>query len=155
MDALVKLYELPNTRNISDDLSDNGIVIRHAMAYEKAKITDWVSNNFSPAWADECSAAFNQQPITCLIAIKENRITGFACYECTQKNYFGPTGVLEKERKNGIGKALLVESLTSMKHLGYAYAIIGSCDGIEDFYKNTVGATPIPGSSPGIYKDKI
>jgi hypothetical protein len=37
---------------------------------------------------------------------------------------------------------------------GYAYAIIGGA-GPTGFYVKTVGAMPIDGSTPGIYRDKL
>jgi hypothetical protein len=38
-----------------------------------------------------------------------------------------------------------------MRQAGYGYAIIGGV-GPADFYVKTVGATPIEGSEPGIYR---
>ena len=63
----------------------------------------------------------------------------------TALSFFGPTGVSEKARGRGIGLQLLIQSLLEMKHMGYAYAIIGSA-GPVDFYKKAVGAIEIPGS---------
>jgi predicted N-acetyltransferase YhbS len=58
--------------------------------------------------------------------------------------------VLESERGKGIGKELLVRSMIGLRELGYAYAIIGGA-GPTDFYEKTLGAIPIPGSTPGVY----
>ena len=155
MDALVKLYDLPSTEEIMDYLSKDSIIIRHAMPYEKTTILDWVKNNFNQAWADECAVAFNLQPVSCLIAMKDGDILGFACYECTQRNFFGPMGVAVQTRNKGVGKVLLRRCLSEMKSMGYAYAIIGSCDGAEEFYIKSVNATPIRNSHPGIYSNRI
>lgn len=155
MDALVKLYELPDSEEVISTLSKDNIIIRHAMSYEKTAIQDWVRTNFTQNWSDECTAAFNLQPVSCLIAVKNGNILGFACYECTQKNFFGPMGVADQARNTGIGKALLLESLQSMRELGYAYAIIGGCDGMETFYRHTINAQPIQNSSPGIYTNRL
>jgi predicted N-acetyltransferase YhbS len=62
--------------------------------------------------------------------------------------------VLETERKQGIGTALLLAALQAMAAEGYAYAIIGAA-GPAEFYAKTVGAVPIAGSSPGIYADLL
>jgi hypothetical protein len=37
-------------------------------------------------------------PISCFIAVYEKSIAGFACYDATCKDFFGPTGV-KKEFK--------------------------------------------------------
>ena len=50
---------------------------------------------------------------------------GFACYDTTHKNFFGPTGVDAAKRGQGIGTALLLATLHAMREAGYMYAIIG------------------------------
>ena len=110
--------------------------------------------NFGIYWANETEAAFAKLPVNCLLAQRGNEILGFACFETTAKNFFGPTGTLESMRGKGIGKALLIQSLQEMKAMGYAYAIIGGV-GPADFYKSTVGATLIEGSEISIYQHLI
>jgi hypothetical protein len=41
-----------------------------------------------------------------------------------------------------------------MSAVGYAYAIVGGA-GESRFYAETVGAIEIPGSTPGIYRDRL
>ena len=86
--------------------------------------------------------------------VRAARVVGFAGYECTRRAFFGPTGVAEAERSRGVGKALLIESLWGLRELGYVYGIIGGAGPIE-FYQQTVGATIIPDSEPGIYADLL
>jgi len=150
MDALVKLYDLP----ISKFDKDN-IIVRRVMAYEKTQLLSWVNSQFGSSWSDECSVAFSNQPVSCLVAINNGSIVGFACYDCTLKNYFGPIGITEDFRNLGIGSHLLITCLNVMKNNGYAYAIIGGCDEQLDFYLKSVGAIPIEGSTPGIYSNRI
>jgi len=151
MDRLVRLYDLPNFDLIK--LKEQGINIRHAMAYEKTKVISWVKKHFWQEWTDECEVSFSNAPISCFIATKDSKIIGFACYEATCKNFFGPIGIDESFRGKGVGKALLISSLNAMKNMGYAYAIIGGGDGVDNFYSKTINAIPIDGSTPGIYKD--
>ena len=82
--------------------------------------------------------------------MQEKRIVGFAAYEVTRRNYFGPTGVREDLRGSGLGAALLFRCLESMREMGYAYAIIGGV-GPAEFYEKVCGAFVIPGSETGIY----
>ena len=79
-------------------------------------------------------------------------MVGFAGYECTRRGFFGPTGVIPAAQGKGIGKALLLASLTALREMGYVYAIIGAA-GPVDFYQKAVGAIVIPDSEPGIYTD--
>jgi predicted N-acetyltransferase YhbS len=151
MDMLVKLYALPDSRPSYDRLRQAGIVMRRALAPEKHKVTAWVRQAFSEAWASEAEVAFSRQPVSCFIAVQQKKIVGFACHDATCPNFFGPTGVDPKAQKNGIGKALLFACLEDMKHEGFGYAIIGGV-GPAEFYAKAVGAVAIEGSEPGIYR---
>lgn len=150
-DMLVKLYELPSVRaEEMEVLKNKGIRIRRALAPEKHLVVQWVRETFGHTWGNETDVAFSRQPISCFIAIREKQIIGFACYEATCRNYFGPTGVLESCRGLGLGKILLLKSLHALHQMGYAYAIIGGV-GPADFYTKIAGAIEIPDSTPGIY----
>ena len=151
MDMLVKLYALPDSRPAYDRLLGAGIVMRRALAPEKHKVTAWVRQTFSEAWASEAEVAFGRQPVSCFIAIQKGKIVGFACHDATCPNFFGPTGTDPAARKSGIGTALLFACLEDMKQQGFGYAIIGGV-GPAEFYSKAVGAVPIEGSSPGIYR---
>ena len=128
--------------------------MRTARAYEKSLVIDWVNQLFGSGWASECDVAFSHQPITCFLATQNGTIIGFACYESTWKNFFGPLGVAEQARRHGIGTTLLLACLHAMAAQGYAYAIIGAT-GDPAFYVKTVGAMPIEGSEPGMYRDRL
>jgi GNAT superfamily N-acetyltransferase len=153
-DLLVKLYERPDVKPQVDKLRTEGINVRKAMAFEKRQVVEWVEDNFGQGWSSECDISFSNHPTTCFIATENSRIIGFACYDTTAKNFFGPMGVAKQARNRGVGKALLLSALDAMSHLGYAYAIIGSADSIG-YYRKAAGAIEIPGSSPGIYRDRL
>ena len=151
-DMLVKLYELPDFNSALNKITKLGVTIRHPDSLEKTPLIHWVQETFGPRWAKECDVSFTSSPVTCFIAEKEKRIIGFACYDCTAKNFFGPTGVVEPDRGKGVGKALLFSCLHAMKEMGYGYAIIGGV-GPADFYTKAVGATIIEGSKTSIYAE--
>jgi GNAT superfamily N-acetyltransferase len=151
MDMLVKLYDLPDSGPAFDRLRQAGITMRRALAPEKHKVTAWVRETFSEAWASEAEVAFSHQPVSCFIAVQQKKIVGFACHDATCPNFFGPTGVDPKAQKNGIGIALLFACLEDMRQQGFGYAIIGGV-GPAEFYAKAVGAVAIEGSEPGIYR---
>lgn len=151
MDMLVKLYDLPDSGKLKSQLAEAGVSLRRALAPEKHKVIAWVRDNFSEYWASEAEVAFGRQPVSCFIAVKGGKITGFACHDVTCRNFFGPTGVEPKARKGGVGTALLLACLEDMKHAGYGYAIIGGV-GPADYYAKAVGAVAIEGSEVGIYR---
>jgi len=151
MDMLVKLYDLPDPCPAFERLRKQGIEIRRALAPEKHKIVAWVRENFSEGWASETEIAMTRQPISCFVAVKEARVVGFACHDATYCNFFGPTGVESQARKKGIGTGLLFACLEAMRQQGFGYAIVGSV-GPTAYYSKAVGAVPIEGSEPGVYR---
>ena len=153
-DLLVALYSLPDSRPALERVREQGVVVRTAMACEKLRVVGWVRAVFGDGWAGECDVAFARQPVSCFVAIDGGRLAGFACYESTCRNFFGPMGVAATARGRGIGSALLLECLAAMRAQGYAYAIIGGA-GDGGIYRNVAGATEIAGSSPGIYRDRL
>jgi len=153
-DLVVKLYDLPDHRPWLERLQKEGLTIRRALSCDKHIVVEWVRKTFGKLWASECDVAFAGRPISCYIATKEGQIVGFSCYDSSMKNFFGPVGVAEQARGRGIGTALLFKCLRAMASAGYAYAIVGDA-GSPEFYEKTVNARVIPGSSPGIYFDRL
>ena len=157
-DMLVPLLDLPPVEALIAKLRTRDIVVRRAYPFEISQVRAFAERHFSVGWADEISVGFARQPVSVFIAIDQSgekgRIVGFAAYECTARDYFGPTGVVEPHRKRGIGKALLLASLHGLRELGYAYAIIGGAGPVE-YYAKAAGATLIEESEPGLYRDLL
>ena len=147
-DLLVNLLRLPALEEARE------FNVRRAQPWEISEVRRFVSENFSPNWADEISVGFARQPITVFIATIDRELVGFAAYECTRRGFFGPTGVIQSARGKGIGKALALASLWALREMGYVYAIIGAAGPVR-FYQKTVGAIIIPDSEPGIYTDAL
>jgi predicted N-acetyltransferase YhbS len=154
IDMLVRLYDLPDSREIHRRVADQGITVRRARAFEVHTVRDFVRTHFSPKWVSEVEVAMSRQPIACFIATKDKAVIGFSCHDTTSRGFFGPTGVSEPARGSGVGKALLFSSLEALRELGYAYAIIGGV-GPREFYARACGAIEIPGSDPGTYTDLL
>jgi predicted N-acetyltransferase YhbS len=150
MDYLVNLSSLGPDPALDQRVAKAGVTIRRALAPEYDLVTDWVRRKFSAGWAGETAVSMMRQPPTCFLATSEQKLVGFACHESIARGFFGPTGVDEAVRGQGIGHALLLASLLDLKTMGYAYAVIGDV-GPSEFYERTVGATQIPNSEPGIY----
>ncbi len=148
-DMLVKLYDLPPLQPALDAVARSGIGVRRAGNADQPAALAWVRAVF-PRWATETETAFTHDPVTCFVALRGEAVVGFACYDATCPNFFGPTGVAETQRGQGIGRALLLAALHAQKAQGYAYSIIGGV-GPADYYAKAVSAVVIEGSTPGIY----
>ncbi len=150
-DMLVKLYDLPEDAALAVP-KDESVQLRRAMAPDKLRVVEWVKEHSGRSAAGECDVCFSHTPISCFLATRGKEILGYACYDATAPDFFGPTRVLDEEQGGGIGRALLLRSLAAMRAEGYAYAVIGGV-GPQEFYAKCVGATLIPGSNPGVYRD--
>ena len=156
-DMLVKLFKI-DCFDIEKEkeLLKEGIRIKKALAPDLEKVKEFARIYGGDNWASEVCAAFANHPVSCYIATHNKQIIGFACYEATAKAFFGPTAVKEEFRKKGIGKALLMRSLFSLKELGYGYAFIGmpSPKAIH-FYESATGGVMIDEDGSGIYTQMI
>ena len=152
-DMLVRLYALPELAPVLADVARAQVTVRRALTAEKATVTTWAWTHF-PNSVAEIESAFCGLPVSCFIATRDRQILGFACYDATAPNFFGPEGVAENARGQGIGKALLLAALHAQRAQGYAYAIIGGV-GPAAFYAKVVGAVDIADSTPGIYADML
>ena len=151
-DMIVNLKDIAYTAS-----KDENIKIKRAFAGDKEKILQFVRENFSASWAGEAECACLQSPSQCFIATKEGKILGFACYDVSAKGFFGPIGVLEEARGDGVGTCLLTRTLETMRSAGYGYAIIGWVGDAEKFYRKTVGANFIEGGTPenSVYSNMV
>ena len=153
-DMLVKLYDLPEDAQTARP-RDESVQIRRAMAPDKFRVVEWVKEHSGLSAAGECDVCFARPAVSCFIATRGKKILGYACYDATAPDFFGPTRVLDEEQGGGIGKALLLRSLAAMRAEGYGYAIIGGSEEATPFYQKECGATPIPGSERGLYARMI
>ncbi len=131
-DMLVKLYELDRYEDNRKALQTQGVSIQPAMAADLGRVQRWITEHFGEG----------------------REILGFAYYDATAKDFFGPTGVDEAARGLGVGRALLLATLKSMAANGYVYAIIGGAGPVK-FYETCCGAAVIEGSSPGYYRNLL
>ncbi|HWQ59439.1 MAG TPA: GNAT family N-acetyltransferase [Clostridia bacterium] len=139
---------IANLTTLPENKIPEGIALKRAISCDKSRILAFIRLHFGRQWADETEYALNREPQGCFIATENGKVLGFACYDATAKGFFGPTGVALSQRGRGIGRALLIRTLEGMREAGYGYAIIGSVDDAEGFYKKTLGASYIPGGEP-------
>lgn len=152
---LVRLYDLPERDRYDAAVRDLDIDIRRARSYEKGQVLEWVASRFSRGWSQECSVAFARDPITCLIAVHQGHVVGFAAYEVTCRNFAGPIGIDPDFRGSQLCNALACRVLHSMADTGYAYAILGGLKDLAPLMTRYFKAIEIPGSTPGIYTSRL
>ena len=94
-DLLVKLYDLPELEPAIARQRTQGVTIRRGIAPEKHLVLPWIRRHFSEYWVSEADVGFASLPTTIMLAHRGDQLLGFACYDTTHKNFFGPTGVDE------------------------------------------------------------
>jgi GNAT superfamily N-acetyltransferase len=147
---LVRLLHLPPLEPELARMEAQGIAVRRPNPFEWSPLREWIGKRFARSWIDEAGVAFARTPPTAYLAFREREILGFAVYDCVWRGGFGPTGVDEKERGSGIGRALLLACLHAARDEGYVYYQIAGV-GPADFYRKAVGAEVIAGQHPNVY----
>lgn len=63
-DMLVKLYNMPHSRDIEENLFRNGIKIKIALVPDRSRIIDFSRTCVKGDYSDEVQAAFSNNPVT-------------------------------------------------------------------------------------------
>ena len=151
MDMLVKLYALPPSRDVFERLAKGGHHDAPRARSGKAKGRRLGPTEFQRRLGQRSRGSVFPPTGLLLHRDQEKEILGFAYHDATCPNFFGPTGVDQNERKNGIGKALLFNCLGSHEAAGIwlrHYRWRGPC---RVLYKDGRRGTD-RGSEPGVYR---
>lgn len=133
------------TWNLEVELGDvtAGDDVRRPSHDEAERVLAFVERAFGRIWRFEAAKAFEREVPPAFIAEKDGELAGFAVHDVNNRGlgWFGPTGVEPGMRGRGVGGKLLLASLSDLRRLGYARAIIPWTDAL-DFYRKAAGANP-------------
>ena len=111
--------------------------------YTNEKINDvvnYVAKEFRPSWAEHVKEAIESGDAkeTLTLLKYKNKICGFAMRKMNDEiNRFGPLGISESIRKEGLGSLLVEYKMQEMKDQGLDYLFFLSAEGkMKDFYIN-------------------
>jgi predicted N-acetyltransferase YhbS len=105
-------------------LLEEGYSFQAALHEQKEEVTQWIRSNFGPFWSYEVSEAFRHSTPSVTLALKGGKMVGFSAHGALELDWFGPIGVVEGERRKGIGSVLLFKSLINMREEGRRSATI-------------------------------
>ena len=150
MDMLIKLH---GAAFDAATLGPGHATLRKPIGPEQGIVRAWVGHQFGPGWESEAQVALGNRPPTLWVASRAAELLGFACFDATALGFFGPVGVVEGARGQGLGAALTRVCLRAMRDAGYGYAIVGGV-GVPAFFERLAGAVEIADSTPGLYRDQ-
>jgi N-acetylglutamate synthase-like GNAT family acetyltransferase len=129
----------------SPKIAPSEITFRKAILEDTAFLKKFVEKEFGNGWLDAIENGFQEENIPIYIALQNNHIIGFACFDVVRrkKGLFGPMGTSILNRTQGIGYTLLHHCLKEMQEIGYEYAVIGEAGPLE-FYEKSCNAIIIP-----------
>jgi GNAT superfamily N-acetyltransferase len=143
--------EKRHTFNLEADLSaipdasigDSRDEIVRATRSDATRFLGFVESEFGPIWRFETARAFERDRPPAFMSIRDGEITGFAVHDVNNRGlaFFGPTGVARSMRGRGLGRRLLLASLSDLGAMGYRSATIPWTDAL-DFYRKSCGAKP-------------
>lgn len=112
--------------------------VRSSRDGRRSEVLAFIEREFGRIWAFEAARAE-----TIFFVEQEGEIAGFSTQEANNRGLgtFGPTGVVSKFRRRGIGALLLAASLDELRRQGYDRAVIPWTDSLE-FYARACGARP-------------
>ncbi|MEN8209499.1 MAG: GNAT family N-acetyltransferase [Candidatus Fermentibacteria bacterium] len=149
-DLLVPLFDLPVLQE------QDSLWVGKPLPHQSPSVLSFIQDNFSSGWKAEAGTAFGSVPPTIIVAVDKasGSLAGFCCWDCTAKGYLGPVGIHGGFRGKGVGKAVVLTALHSMREAGYGYAVIGDAGPVE-FFQRICDARIIEGSTPGIYGNPL
>ncbi|MBV2122761.1 MAG: GNAT family N-acetyltransferase [Candidatus Thiodiazotropha sp. (ex Ctena orbiculata)] len=150
-DLLIKLYEMNFDQLLSSNKLNPDITVRKPIGTDRRLLIEWAEQHYPDVWLSEIETALANRPGSCYIAQQQSTIIGFACYDATALGYFGPLGVIEAAKGQGVGRRLTLGCLREMHLKGYGYAIVGMPSS-SDFYRKIAPIIEIPDSDPGFYR---
>jgi len=131
---------IPRYEEQESQLSREQILIQRPTKEQKEEVCQWILNAFGPGWSHETSLGFLNDPVTVWIARARGRVAGFAASRATGRVYFGPTGVGEEHRRQGIGRILVSRCMEDLQRDGQSMAWIPTGWGRIAYYHQAVGA---------------
>ncbi len=120
-----------------------GYAIKRAVAADAGRLSGWVGEHFSTAWAFEVERALESDPPAVHVALcrADRALVAFAAHDGNNRGLgaFGPAGTVPAHRGLGLGLALLVRCLADVAAAGHLESAIPWV-GPRDYYQRAVGA---------------
>ena len=120
----------------------SGLPYRASQA-RRSEALAWIERQFGRIWRFESEPAFEREEPTMFLVDHGKAIAGFAAHDANNRGlgFFGPTGVSSALRGRGLGRLLLLASLSDLRARGFSRVVIPWTDSLE-FYQKSCGALP-------------
>ncbi|MEI6913712.1 MAG: GNAT family N-acetyltransferase [Armatimonadota bacterium] len=129
-----------STSELEVKLARQGITCKRMDATDVDKLLGFFKREgTSSGWQYQVRNAYEQNPSGVFIALKDDRVIAFSCYDGVRPMWFGPMATAQEARGGGIGSLTFLKCLQAMKAQGYPTCFINSVGPLY-FYSKVAGA---------------
>lgn len=140
MDLPLEDFPGPGKHDL-ERLAAAGIEVRRGRPEDRSALAEHVERLWNDAWLRETLIAIDKEPATVFLALRGERILGFAANGVYRPALYGPIGTDPAEQGRGIGNVVSALCLADMAARGIRTAQIGwVAETAIPFYSRTAGA---------------
>ncbi|HEY8317713.1 MAG TPA: GNAT family N-acetyltransferase [Amnibacterium sp.] len=122
-------------------LAAAGILVRRGRREDGTALRAHAERLWSEVWVRETAVALRREPAPIFLALRDDRVVGFAAHGIHRPSLYGPIATDPAEQGNGIGAVLSALCLDDMAARGVRTAQIGwVAEAAIPFYSRTAGA---------------
>jgi GNAT superfamily N-acetyltransferase len=107
-------------------LSEEGFAFRRLEPIDREPFLNFLAGGSRREDAYRVVKCYLQNPISCHIALQDDKVVAYAQYDVDRPGWFGAMRTIEKYRRTkGLGTILFRRCMADMQRLGYPKALIG------------------------------
>ncbi|MCC6485023.1 MAG: GNAT family N-acetyltransferase [Armatimonadetes bacterium] len=129
-----------STSQMEAHLARQGVTCKRLEATDVERLLAFFKREATPAaWQYQVRMAYEHTPPGVFVAVQNDSVIAFSCYDGVRPGWFGPMAAAQKARGSGLGSLVFLKALQAMQEQGYQICHI-NCVGPLYFYSKVAGA---------------